>query len=39
VPFDRIREFLPADTPVVTPEQREEELRERMRACQRRRRW
>jgi hypothetical protein len=39
VPFAEIRDHLPADTPVVTPEQREEELRERVRACQRRRRW
>jgi hypothetical protein len=39
VPFDQVRDHLPADTPVVTPEQREEELRERIRACQRRRRW
>ena len=28
-----------SDTPVVTPEQRAEELRIRVRACQRRRRW
>jgi hypothetical protein len=39
VPFDKIRDYLPADTPHVTPEQRAEELRERVRACQRRRRW
>lgn len=30
---------LPADTPHVTPEERAEELRQRVRACQRRRRW
>jgi hypothetical protein len=34
-----LRDHLPADTPVVTPEQRAEELRIRVRACQRRRRW
>jgi hypothetical protein len=34
-----IRGHLPADTPVVTPEQRQEELRRRVRGCQRRRRW
>ncbi|MFA7585021.1 MAG: hypothetical protein WCY11_02320 [Novosphingobium sp.] len=34
-----LRAHLPADTPVVTPEQRAEELRQRVRACQRRRRW
>jgi hypothetical protein len=34
-----VRAHLPADTPVVTPEQRAEELRRRVRACQRRRRW
>nr|WP_086491938.1 hypothetical protein [Novosphingobium panipatense] len=34
-----LRDHLPADTPVVTPEQRAEELRQRVRACQRRRRW
>ena len=34
-----IRKHLPADTPVVTPEQRDEELRQRVRGCQRRRRW
>jgi hypothetical protein len=39
VPFAKIRDHLPADTPHVTPEQREEELRARVRACQRRRRW
>jgi len=39
VPFDKIRDHLPADTPVVTPEERAEELRARVRACQRRRRW
>lgn len=34
-----LRQHLPADTPMVTPEQRAEELRQRVRACQRRRRW
>jgi hypothetical protein len=39
VKFAELRNHLPADTPVVTPEQRAEELRRRVRACQRRRRW
>jgi hypothetical protein len=39
VPFDTIRDHLPPDTPTVTLEQRREEIRERARACQRRRRW
>jgi hypothetical protein len=34
-----LRDHLPADTPAVTPEERAEELRRRVRACQRRRRW
>jgi hypothetical protein len=34
-----LRSSLPADTPVVTPKERAEELRRRVRACQRRRRW
>lgn len=34
-----LRDHLPADTPIVTAEQRAEELRRRVRACQRRRRW
>jgi hypothetical protein len=34
-----LRAHLPADTPVVTPEQRAEEIRRRVVACQRRRRW
>jgi len=34
-----LRRHLPADTPVVTPTERAEELRLRVRACQRRRRW
>ena len=39
VKFSEIRNHLPADTPTVTPEQRAEELRQRVRGCQRRRRW
>jgi len=39
VSLDRLREHLPADTPVVTPVARAEELRTRVRAAQRRRRW
>jgi hypothetical protein len=39
VPFAKIREHLPADTPTVTPEQRMEEIRRRTRAAQKRRRW
>ena len=34
-----LRNNLPSDTPVVTPEERSEELRRRVQACQRRRRW
>jgi hypothetical protein len=34
-----LRNHLPSDTPTVTPEERAEELRIRVRACQRRRRW
>ena len=39
VKLAELRDHLPADTPVVTPEERAEELRQRVRACQRRRRW
>lgn len=39
VPLAELRRFLPADTPVVTPQERAEELRRRVLACQRRRRW
>jgi hypothetical protein len=39
VPRTELRNHLPADTPVVTPERRHEELRARVRAAQRRRRW
>jgi hypothetical protein len=34
-----LRDHLPADTPVVTPRERAETLRRRVRACQKRRRW
>lgn len=39
VKLAELRAHLPPDTPVVTAEQRAEELRRRVRACQRRRRW
>jgi len=39
VPFAEIRQYLPADTPVVTPEQRREQLRARREAAQLRRIW
>ena len=39
VKLTELRDHLPADTPVVTPEERAEQLRRRVRACQRRRRW
>ena len=39
VPFDKIRSYLPKDTPQVTPQERQDEIRARARACQRRRRW
>ncbi|CAN7605795.1 hypothetical protein LJR219_004600 [Phenylobacterium sp. LjRoot219] len=39
VKLAELRDQLPADTPVVTPAERAEELRRRIRACQRRRRW
>lgn len=39
VKLTELRRHLPADTPVVTPEARAEELRRRVRACQCRRRW
>lgn len=39
VKLAELRDHLPADTPVVSPEERAEELRQRVRACQRRRRW
>lgn len=39
VKLDELRNYLPDDTPVIEPEERAEELRKRIRACQRRRRW
>jgi hypothetical protein len=39
VKFADLRNHLPADTPVVTPEERARELADRVAACQRRRRW
>jgi hypothetical protein len=39
VKFAELRDHLPPDTPTLTPEERAEELRRRVRGCQRRRRW
>jgi hypothetical protein len=39
LPASEVRRHLPADTPVVTPVQRDESLRARRRGVQRRRRW
>ena len=39
VKFSEIRKHLPADTPVVTPQERAAALAARVAACQRRRRW
>ena len=39
VKLGELRNVLPTDTPIVTPEERAEQLRRRVRACQRRRRW
>jgi hypothetical protein len=39
VKLTELCDHLPTDTPAVTPDQRAEELRIRVRACQRRRRW
>ncbi|HMK85849.1 MAG TPA: DUF1214 domain-containing protein [Steroidobacteraceae bacterium] len=39
VPLARLREHLPPDTPTVTRDERAVEIRERVRAAQRRRRW
>jgi hypothetical protein len=39
VPFVKIRDYLPADTPHMSPDQRDMELRARVRAAQLRRRW
>ena len=39
VPLAKLRDHLPKDTPTVAREERAEELRQRVRAAQRRRRW
>lgn len=39
VKFAELRDHLPADTEIVTPEQRADELARRVRGCQRRKRW
>jgi hypothetical protein len=39
VKLAELRRHLPPDTPIVTTEERAEELRRRVRACQRRKRW
>jgi hypothetical protein len=39
VKLSELRDHLPKDTPIVTPEERAAELRARVRAAQRRRRW
>ena len=39
VKLGELRERLPADTPVVSPQERADELARRVRACQRRKRW
>jgi hypothetical protein len=39
VPFAEVRDHLPADTPVVTPEERREQLRARREGAQLRRLW
>ncbi|MFC0202750.1 hypothetical protein [Novosphingobium soli] len=39
VKLAELRDHLPPDTPVVTPQERAEEIRRRAVACQRRRRW
>jgi hypothetical protein len=39
VKLSQLRNYLPADTPWVTPAARADDLRRRVRACQRRRRW
>lgn len=39
VPLAELRNHLPEDTPAVSPEERNEQLRRRVRAAQRRRRW
>jgi hypothetical protein len=39
VPLTQLRDHLPANTPSVRPQERAAEIRERVRAAQRRRRW
>ena len=39
VPFAELREHLPPDTPVISAVERDAEIRARVKACQRRRRW
>jgi len=39
VPMVKLHDYLPKDTPVVTPQQRQDQLQRRIRAAQRRRRW
>jgi hypothetical protein len=39
VKLSQVRDYLPKDTPVVIAAERAEELRQRVRGCQRRRRW
>ena len=39
VPFDEIRQHLPADTPVVTPEERRRQLDDRREGALLRRLW
>ena len=39
VKLSEVRDHLPADTPIVTPEERTTQLRDRVRGAQRRRRW
>lgn len=39
VPASEVRNHLPPDTPAVTPAERAAHLQERVRGCQRRRRW
>ena len=39
VKLSEVRDHLPTDTPIVTPEERATQLRDRVRGAQRRRRW
>lgn len=39
VPLDAVREHLPSDTPIVSPEERDRALRERRMGAQMRRKW